>query len=144
MSDSGLSITDDHLLLKETSFLHAAYRVFLNELQLPAASEASLVICLPDELRSLNRRFRGTAKYTDVLSFPSGLFDTTAFTSGNHASDQSLITSGQTPYLGEILIDINYIFDNAGSDMLSEKLMLSTQQQSAITEVCVHGLLHLL
>jgi probable rRNA maturation factor len=83
----------------------------------------SLVFCNSDEMQSTNRKFRGVDTTTDVLSFPADKIK------GLFPSDEE-----GNIYLGEILIDINYILAQTNSNNLNKEII----------PVLVHGLLHIL
>jgi probable rRNA maturation factor len=122
MADLLLDIHDDHCLLPEQEFLHTAYEVFCRIMGYTEGARVDLVLCLPSELQEVNKRFRGVDKPTDVISFP-------------HPADLGENLTGKTleHYLGEILIDTNYIARQTDSQDLN----------ADITQVFIHGLLHL-
>jgi len=82
----------------------------------------SLVFCTSEEMTKINTRYRGVSDTTDVLSFPS----------------ESQITSqnklNKKRFLGEILVDTNYIFAQA------DKI----EKDHEISRIFIHGLLHLI
>jgi probable rRNA maturation factor len=85
-------------------------------------TEVSLVFCRPEEMLQINRRYRGVDKSTDVISFqadglPIGM----------------ALDNEETAYLGEILVDTNYIAAHPNTGILNED----------VGRVFLHGLLHL-
>ena len=102
--------------------LRQALQIFCETLGLSGNISAGLVFCTSDEMKELNRKYRGVDATTDVISFPAdrqpGLFP----------SDE---TGGI--YLGEILVDINQIFSASGTN----------ERYKEFIPVFVHGLLHL-
>jgi probable rRNA maturation factor len=86
-------------------------------------SEVSLVFCTNNEMRKINRRFRGVDKTTDVLSFPA---------------ENSLILNSlsmtETKFLGEILIDTYHIAEHTETN----------EYYNEVLHAFIHGLLHLI
>jgi probable rRNA maturation factor len=76
--------------------------------------EISVVLCEGDEIKGLNRRYRGRDQKTDVLSF---------------GSDYPAV-----PQLGDIIIDIEKANEQKGNMSLNYELQ----------RLFLHGLLHLL
>jgi probable rRNA maturation factor len=131
--ESVLSIIDEHQLLPEQGFLQAAFEVFCLEENPGHAVHADLILCLPEQLQEINRRYRGVDQPTDVISFshqaqPVNVSRDLSCNSVSAASDCC-----SAIYLGEILIDINYIAQQTDSHDLNAE----------ITAVFIHGLLHL-
>jgi probable rRNA maturation factor len=91
----------------------------------PSGASLSVVITDDDEIRSLNRQFRGVDAPTDVLSF------------ADDAPDLPFVdASGEPPYLGDVVLS----FPRA-------QAQAAEQAHSAAQEVyllVVHGVLHLL
>lgn len=114
---SGLADSLDSQLLEEI------IATFREQMGLSSNCYASLVVCSADQMRSLNLRYRGTDATTDVLSFPADR------ESGIFREDES-----GSIYLGEILVDINYILSQSNSTDINKEII----------PVLVHGLLHLL
>ena len=75
----------------------------------------------PDEIRELNRRFRGVNEVTDVLSFPA---------------DFEIDPESGREYLGDLIVCVSRARDQAvdGGHSLQDEISLLT----------IHGLLHLL
>ena len=92
----------------------------LDQLGLGNDYEISLTVVTPEEIRNLNRDYRGVDKETDVLSFP--LFD----------RDQ-IPESGM---LGDIVISSQRVIDQAKEFGHSE--------EREFTYLAIHSLLHLL
>jgi probable rRNA maturation factor len=91
----------------------------------PSDASLSVVITDDDEVRSLNRQFRGVDAPTDVLSFADDVPDP-AFVDA----------SGEPPYLGDVVLS----FPRAQAQAVE-------QGHSTVREVCLlvaHGVLHLL
>jgi probable rRNA maturation factor len=86
---------------------------------LPADAELSLVFTNDDQIRALNRRFRGKDKATNVLSFPAA-------------------TSG--PDLGPLLGDIVLARETVEREATDQGLAF----EDHLTHLIVHGFLHLL
>ena len=82
-------------------------------------SEVHVLITGDERIRDLNCRFRNTDRATDVLSFPDG----------------DLLPSGLT-LLGEIVISLDTARRQAGE--------LGHGEARELTELALHGLLHLL
>jgi len=78
------------------------------------AKELSLLLTLDEEIKGLNKRFRGIDKATDVLSFPM--------------DDREL--------LGDIAISMDKVSGQARDAGITEEMELA--------RLCHHGLLHLL
>jgi probable rRNA maturation factor len=86
-----------------------------------AGSGISVVITTDEEVRRLNRQFRGVDRPTDVLSF---------------AADPPLIPGEVEPYLGDLVLALPYIQRQAEAEhhAVSDELILAV----------IHGTLHLL
>ncbi len=121
-SEPLLEISGDSGAFTDYYRLESAFRVFVETLSYQRNVWVSLMFCSPQQMQSINEKYRGDNKTTDVLSFPSELI------SGNPHHE---VTEMQ--YLGEILIDINYIVRQTESVILS----------NAVLQVFIHGLLHL-
>lgn len=94
--------------------LEILYELVLKEEEADMNSSLSLTYVKSDEIRDLNKRFRGCDEVTDVLSFDS---------------DIDFI-----PFLGDIIIDISTANKQKGPKTLQEELEV----------LFLHGLLHLL
>jgi probable rRNA maturation factor len=94
--------------------LEILYEFVLKEEEADMNSSLSLTYVKSDEIRDLNKRFRGCDEVTDVLSFDS---------------DIDFI-----PFLGDIIIDISTANKQKGPKTLQEELEV----------LFLHGLLHLL
>jgi len=101
-------------------------RLFLRRLTdelAPDGTSATLVLVGDERMRTLNRRFRGFDRATDVLSFPAD--------NGDFPKDNE-----DTDYLGDIVISVDTACRQArrrGSTLPRELCVLT-----------LHGLLHLL
>jgi probable rRNA maturation factor len=86
-----------------------------------AGSSISVVITTDEEVRRLNRQFRGVDHPTDVLSF---------------AADPPLIPGEVEPYLGDLVLALPYIQRQAQAEQhaVPDELILAV----------IHGTLHLL
>jgi len=84
-------------------------------------SGIAIVITTDEEVRRLNRQFRGVDRPTDVLSFEAG---------------PPLISEGAGPYLGDLVLGFPYIQRQAQAEQhtVSDELILAV----------IHGTLHLL
>jgi probable rRNA maturation factor len=100
-----------------------AFEAFCSIAQLNGNVEASLVFCNSREMQRINKRFRGVDKTTDVLSFPA-----------EQKAMVNLTDFEEVNFIGEILIDTNYVMEQTGKDRYKDELV----------EVFVHGLLHLI
>ena len=103
--------------------LNKAFQLFISASNLPDNTIASIVSCSTAEMSCINMKYRGTEGSTDVLSFPAA--SNSAFSSLENHNDN---------YLGEILIDINYINMHKESDNMEKEIII----------VFIHGLLHLI
>jgi probable rRNA maturation factor len=102
--------------------LEQVLKVFCDVTKKTKNTEVSLVFCASEEMRKINRIYRGVDKTTDVLSFPAeGL---------NLAGNSGTV---EPAFLGEILIDLNYISEHLEQNTL----------QDAVTQTFIHGLVHL-
>lgn len=91
-------------------------------------TEMSLVISDDDEVRELNRQFRGIDAPTDVLSFPAEAEPV--------PEDVELDEDEANEYLGDLVLSLPYIRRQAAAEQHSvvEELLLAV----------IHGTLHLL
>ena len=87
----------------------------------------SLAIVGENRMRKLNKRFRGTNKVTDVLSFPDQEVQIGDFKIG---------PKEETKGLGEIVICLKRVKKNAGRN--------DKEVEEELTLVFIHGILHLL
>ena len=87
----------------------------------------SLAIVGENRMRKLNKRFRGTNKVTDVLSFPDQEVQIGDFKIG---------PKEKTKGLGEIVICLKRVKKNAGRN--------DKEVEEELTLVFIHGILHLL
>lgn len=106
----------DPLLLRQ------ALETFYETLGLSSNISVSLVFCTSEQMRTLNRKYRGADANTDVISFPAELKP------GMFPADEE----GEI-FLGEILVDINQIISHASTNDVYKEFV----------PVFVHGLLHL-
>ncbi len=80
------------------------------------AREVSVLFCADARMRSLNRRYRGKDRSTDVLAFPSG--------------------SGRDGFLGDIVISVPYA--------AREARRRDDTRAREIDRLLLHGFLHLM
>jgi probable rRNA maturation factor len=113
---------DDHTASEDDiAIVRARTGDAMTKLGVETTAEVSVVLTTDDEMRRLNRTFRGIDRPTDVLSFPVDAAD---------------IPAGETPYVGDILISVPTAAINARAadrNLVDELSLLA-----------VHGLLHLL
>jgi len=98
-------------------------RRFLNRVAEAAgsrASEVSVLFCADARMRTLNRRYRGKDKTTDVLAFPAG----------------PGASSGSGSFLGDIVISVPYA--------AREARRREDTRSREIDRLLVHGFLHLM
>ncbi|WP_174296594.1 rRNA maturation RNase YbeY [Sphingomonas bacterium] len=103
----------------------------------PAVVEISVRLTTDDEVRTLNHRFRGKDKATNVLSFPMvqpDLLDTMDATGDADAGGAS--TTGGELLLGDIVL--------AHGTCVAEAAERRIPVASHATHLIVHGTLHLL
>jgi len=100
--------------------IRRVYAFFVKAMNLSDKLWLSLVICDSEQMRSINNHYRGVDATTDVLTFPSDLI------SGNKEATEE--------FLGEILIDINYLRNTNEPNAWGDRFI----------EVLLHGLLHLM
>ena len=98
-----------------------------------AAGLVTVALVSDARIRALNRRFRGTDRVTDVLSFPA--FAPAALRRGQPARDRRPPIPGLRPPLGDIVIAIGRARRQArdAGHRLADELRL----------LALHGLLHL-
>jgi probable rRNA maturation factor len=100
----------------------AAHKTLVHQ-KFPVSAELTLVITDDDEIRQLNRRYRGIDRPTDVLSFGETLFDVK-------------VAPNESIYLGDVIISYPRAeaqAQSAGRATADELVLL-----------VVHGVLHLL
>ncbi|MCD6286153.1 MAG: rRNA maturation RNase YbeY [Anaerolineae bacterium] len=116
---------EDHVGPVDTQLIDDAVRLTLLHQSVEEASEVVIVISDDDALEELNRRFRGVAQPTDVLSFENQ-------TRGPY----SIGTAGFPRYLGDVVISLDRAREqaDAAGGALTDELQL----------LAVHGVLHLL
>ncbi|HAK58907.1 MAG TPA: rRNA maturation RNase YbeY [Nitrospiraceae bacterium] len=102
-----------------TARIKSKLRVLLTSLGLPEA-ELSILFIGDHAMRSLNRRYRGKDKATDVLSFPMR---------------EGAFSSVQPHILGDIVISI--------PTALNQAKKAASPLSREIDRLLVHGLLHL-
>jgi len=116
---------EDHVGPADTQSIDDAVRLTLLHQSVEDASEVVIVISDDDALEDLNRRFRGVARPTDVLSFEN-----------QARGPYSIGTAGFPRHLGDIVISLDRAreqADEAGGALKDELQVLA-----------VHGVLHLL
>lgn len=103
--------------------LRAAVQKTLAHQQFPVNAEVTLVITADDEIRQLNRQYRGLDKPTDVLSFGETAFDVK-------------VAPEERVYLGDVIISYPRAEAQAAAagHATADELVL----------LAVHGVLHLL
>ena len=116
---------EDHVGPVDTQLIDDAVRLTLLHQSVEEASEVVIVISDDDALEELNRRFRGVAQPTDVLSFENQ-------TRGPY----SIGAAGFPRYLGDVVISLDRAREqaDAAGGALTDELQL----------LAVHGVLHLL
>ena len=130
-----IQIADSLSLEINTELLEEAA---LATLRLSGSSpEAELTILLTDDaqMQQLNSQFLGVDAPTDVLSFPTGQFPATGFTSDDFPGD-FIDPDTHKPYLGDIAISCpraQVQASSVGNSLIDELRLL-----------VVHGTLHLL
>ena len=90
------------------------------------ASEVSVLFCADARMRTLNRRYRGKDKTTDVLAFPPG----------PGAASGSGSDAGSGSFLGDIVISVPYA--------AREARRREDTRSREIDRLLLHGFLHLL
>ena len=98
-----------------------------------AAGLVTVALVSDARIRALNRRFRGTDRVTDVLSFPA--FAPPALRQGQPALGSAALRRGKPRFLGDIVIAIGRARRQArdAGHRLADELRL----------LALHGLLHL-
>lgn len=79
-------------------------------------------------IRDLNRKFRGNDSVTDVLSFP-------AEDERGHASEVSIVGSGVSAFLGDIVVSTDSALKQAAD--------AGHSFEREVNELVIHGVLHL-
>lgn len=102
--------------------MRKAARAALDVARVPRA-QISLVITGDEEMRALNRRFRGIDKPTNVLSFPE-------------PADTPHPDQDEAPFLGEVVVSLD--------TLLHEAAQQGKRFPAHATHLVVHGVLHLL
>lgn len=108
----------------DEEFIRFIFDVTLSAVNKKIASEVGLVLADNVKMRSLNRRYRGKDKPTNVLSF------------ANQEIAGSPEVESDENYLGDIYISTAILSDEAKELRISEK--------ERFAQLFVHGLLHLL
>ncbi|MDD6203590.1 MAG: rRNA maturation RNase YbeY [Firmicutes bacterium] len=100
------------------------------------ALEIGLTLTSAENIRSLNREYRGVDSVTDVLSFPLSEFERGS--EGILPTDRSDITNPDTgnTMLGDIVINMERVFQQA--------LEYGHSAEREACYLCVHSVLHLL
>ncbi len=99
----------------------------------PETTEVSITLASDEEVRRLNREYRGIDKTTDVLSFEcDGLDDD--FDAGD-AYEDSGVPEDEPFMLGDIIVAADYA--------RSQTSQFGTTPQQELAVLLVHGLLHL-
>jgi len=93
---------------------HTAVRAGLSVLNTPKLGELSLAFTRDDHMQTLNRKFRGQDKPTNVLAFPA---------------------AGPAPLLGDIAVSFETVAREAGAKAVSLK--------DHTVHLLIHGFLHL-
>ena len=105
-------------------FIHFVFDMTLSYTAGDQDSEAGLVVSTNDYLQTLNYKYRGKDKPTNVLSF------------SNEETEKFISTPEDNNYLGDIYISREYVAQEAS------KLNISHKER--FTHLLVHGLLHLM
>ncbi|MCU0498607.1 MAG: rRNA maturation RNase YbeY [Anaerolineae bacterium] len=118
-----IEILNDHQYLIDETRLHRAASIVLEQHDQDAA--LTIVITNDDEVRSLNRQFRGIDTPTDVLSFPS-----------EELPEEIEPLEDESPYIGDLVIAYPYALSQAQRE--------HHLPQDSFDLLVVHGTLHLL
>jgi len=110
------------------ALIRRAVTAALDHEEFPHDCELSVTLTGNEEIRDLNRDYRGKDAPTDVLSFPILDFDP--------EEDYSLLYDEGPAELGDIVISVEKAMQQAG------ELGHSTERE--IIFLCVHSVLHLL
>ncbi len=129
----GVSIQSPFRTQVKAAWLRKIARGVLTAKDLEGEGEVSLVITGDKEIQELSRRYHGTDKTTDVLSFPLGQDSPMSLESGENAFIQP---PGSPRALGEVFISYHRAVEQA-------KEFKSTPEEE-VALLTVHGLLHLL
>jgi probable rRNA maturation factor len=124
-------ITDD---LED--FFNKVLKQAVEELDLCLRVEVSLLLVNNEEIRQLNRDYRGKDKATDVLSFPMLELDPLDESSYHETLEQYVDPGTGELVLGDIVISVEKAIEQA------KEYGHSIQRELAF--LMVHGLLHLL
>lgn len=108
----------------DDDFIHFVFDMVLLHTAGDQDSEAGLVVSTNDYLQTLNHKYRGKDKPTNVLSF------------SNEEIEDFVSNSEDSNYLGDIYISREYIAQEAS------KLDISHKER--FTHLFTHGLLHLM
>jgi len=117
-----LQIADEYVGRLDESRLRAAVMAALRQAPPEGPVELSLVITGDEQIRTLNRTYRGIDAPTDVLSF---------------ATDEDFFAEPDAPlYLGDILISYPHAVEQAAQ--------YGHSTQAEVDLLVIHGVLHLL
>lgn len=105
-------------------FIQFVFDVTVSIAKLHPDSEVGLVVAEDDQMRSLNKQYRGKDKTTNILSF--GYLET---------SGENNIPGEDKYYLGDIFISYPLVMSESGE--------LGMTPKERFTHLFVHGLLHL-
>lgn len=114
-----IQVLDDYQQYVEDDWIKTAANAALRYMGAGDETELTVVIQSNEDLRNLNREFRGVDAPTDVLAFPADEIDPD---SGNH-------------YIGDIAISYPYTRDQA--------LQAGHPLEHELKLLVVHGILHL-
>ena len=125
-----LLLNDKYVLNKKLKYImRQVVKIASLEMCLPKSMnsklEISILISNNEEIRHLNKKFRGIDKATDVLSFPFLNFN---------ASDKNIFRQKKV-LLGDIVINIDKVFSQA------KEYGHSIERELGF--LCLHGVLHL-
>ncbi len=124
-------ITDD---LED--FFNKVLKQAVEELDLCLRVEVSLLLVNNEEIRQLNRDYRGKDKATDVLSFPMLELDPLDESSYHETLEQYVDAGTGELVLGDIVISVEMAIEQA------KEYGHSIERELAF--LMIHGLLHLL
>ena len=110
----------------DEAFIHFIFDMALAHTASPINSEVGLVVTTDDQMRSLNHRYRGKDRPTNVLSFANDEIPDFVSADGKEGKD----------YLGDIYISY--------PTLMREAHDLHETSRERFIQLFVHGILHLL
>ena len=121
---------------KYTFIIKRCIKKALREENVVCRTETNVTICSNDEIRNLNKRFRGKDVSTDVLSFPANELDGTFSKAVRSGQSLDYDFSTKRFYLGDIAISI----DTAKAQAIEYGHSLRRE----LAFLTIHGTLHIL